>query len=606
VLNISETSATYTAHSVIFYFRHLIGGIMTVQDNAEPTTEKNSGKVSLLWGAVLGALLMAPMIAVFLIGEQLAGLPFVVTDNFDWIARNLPGGLITFGIDTMVDTLIALGFGAELDETAKVAEQMMGVGMFLGAGLLTGIGLFAFMNTRPARPVRNLPGLFVGLGLGVVIFALSNSVNFSSSVPVALSLIWVLMVMVAYGLLLIYAYNTLRDLPTSAESKAEGDVVGLNRRQFLVRFGGATATFTVLGSGLGALLSRDFTQSTTPVAAPLPTDPTLFVDGSGNPLPNADASVLPAPGTRREYTPVADHYRIDIVSGSLPEADEETYRLPITGLVNNPVEWSLEEIRAMPSISEFITMSCISNRIAGSLISTTKWTGVRMQYILDQIDPQEEAVALRITGMDGFDEYVSLDLIRNDDRVMLAYAFDDQPLPQRNGFPLRIHIPDRYGMKQPKWIDGIELVDELGAGYWVRRGWSAEAFVNTTSVIDTVAVEDIYEANDSWFVPIGGMAWSGDRGISQVQVRIDGGEWLDAELRTPMSDRSWTIWRYDWEFTEGRHEFEVRCVEGDGETPQIESPQPTRPDGATGLHSLRNGFTLPNPDDIVVETPTAS
>ena len=48
----------------------------------------------------------------------------------------------------------------------------------------------------------------------------------------------------------------------------------------------------------------------------------------------------------------------------------------------NPVSWTLNEIRAMPSRDDFITMSCISNRVGGSLISTTKWTGVSLQYIL--------------------------------------------------------------------------------------------------------------------------------------------------------------------------------------------------------------------------------
>jgi DMSO/TMAO reductase YedYZ molybdopterin-dependent catalytic subunit len=58
---------------------------------------------------------------------------------------------------------------------------------------------------------------------------------------------------------------------------------------------------------------------------------------------------------------------------------------------------------------------------------------------------------------------------------MLTYAWDGLPLPERQGFPLWIYIPDRYGMKQPKWIDSIEATDHWEPGYWVVRGWDREA-----------------------------------------------------------------------------------------------------------------------------------
>ncbi len=57
-----------------------------------------------------------------------------------------------------------------------------------------------------------------------------------------------------------------------------------------------------------------------------------------------------------------------------------------------------------------------------------------------------------------------------------------------------------------------------------------------------------------------------------------------ARLRSPLSETTWILWRYDWAFTPGDHEFEVRCAEDDG-TPQIESEQGNRPSGATGIHS---------------------
>ena len=101
-----------------------------------------------------------------------------------------------------------------------------------------------------------------------------------------------------------------------------------------------------------------------------------------------------------------------------------------------------------------------------------------------------------------------------------------------------------------------------------------------------MAVRDVIEQDGQRLVPVGGIAFAGARGISQVQVRVDEGPWQDAQLRTPLSETTWVIWRYDWPFVAGDHKFEVRCAEGDG-TPQIETEQGNRPDGATGIHSRK-------------------
>jgi DMSO/TMAO reductase YedYZ molybdopterin-dependent catalytic subunit len=313
------------------------------------------------------------------------------------------------------------------------------------------------------------------------------------------------------------------------------------------------------------------------------------------PLPNADDPVQPAPGTRPEVTPVEEHYRIDI-SLIPPVVREETWVLPFISNLNGAqetlAEFTLDEIKAYESREDYITMSCISNRIAGDLISTTKWTGVSFQRLLQDVPLPESAAFLKITAADGFDETVSLDVIKNDPRVMLAYHWEDKPLTTEHGFPIRIHIPDLYGMKQPKWITGIEVLSEDQEGYWVRRGWDKEARVRATSVIDTVAIDAAYTQDGETRVPIGGIAWSGERGISAVEVQVDDGEWQPAQLRAAISDRTWTVWRYDWAFTEGDHTFSVRCVEGDG-SPQIEADAGVRPMGATGIHSVReNGLTI--------------
>ena len=56
-----------------------------------------------------------------------------------------------------------------------------------------------------------------------------------------------------------------------------------------------------------------------------------------------------------------------------------------------------------------------------------------------------------------------------DDRTLLVYQMNGQPLPVEHGYPLRIYIPNRFGMKQPKWITSLEVIDHEATGYWVER-----------------------------------------------------------------------------------------------------------------------------------------
>jgi DMSO/TMAO reductase YedYZ molybdopterin-dependent catalytic subunit len=299
-------------------------------------------------------------------------------------------------------------------------------------------------------------------------------------------------------------------------------------------------------------------------------------------LPNADDPVEPAPGSRPEYTPLDDHYQIDI-NARPPTITESEWTLPITGLVDSPVSLTLADLQNnYEAMYQFVTLACISNRVGGDLTSTTLWTGASLQQVLADAGISPDATHIEVTSRDGFHESVALDLINSDERIMLAYHWDGKPLKHKHGFPLRIYIPDRYGMKQPKWIEAIDVIEGEAEGFWVVRGWDHDALMLNTSVIDTVAVDSA--GGDPPLIPIGGMAHAGARGISKVEVRVNEGEWVEAALRTPLSDTTWTMWRYDWPFEEGRHVFEVRSTDGEGEV-QTESVRSPRPSGATGIHS---------------------
>jgi len=528
-------------------------------------------------GALIGALLTAPQMAVMLLASQLAAFPFVPFDVFDWITPLLPGPVITFGIDRMIDMLLILRL--DVADTAKSAEQIIAVLLFFFLGVLAGAVFYTVLALRRS-PADRLSGLVLGGLYGLPMVAISLD-RLADGVSPVMAAAWLLALFLGWGLLLSISCRRLSAVPMRAEEDEARSVQVINRRQFLITLGAGAATVTVAGAGLGALLMRDERRSQ---QAELDASMAHQADETIRKVfPNSDDPVVPAPGTRPEYTPVKDHYKV-FIKLTPPEIDGAVWRLPITGLVDHPLLLSLEDIRNnYPAHDQYITLSCISGDLGSTLISTTQWTGARLQDILAEAGVQPEAKYLRITSGDGFYETVSLELIQSDERIMFCYAWDGNNLPVDHGFPLRIWIPDRYGMKQPKWITAVEVTGQYEEGYWVRRGWDEVAQVKTTSVIDTVAVDAIPQEGDQPRVPVGGIAWAGDRGISEVEVRVDGGDWQPAQLRSPLSETTWVIWRYDWIFEPGHHLFEVRCTDGNG-TPQIERRSDVRPSGATGIH----------------------
>ena len=537
-------------------------------------------RLSLATGGLVGALLTVPLLGLMYLANELAGLPFAPYDLFDWVTRVLPGRLVTFGIDMMIDTMLL--FGISVADTAKTAEKVIAVLQFLFMGVVVGAIFFAIMRLRDAQPDLQ-SGLVLGVIVGLPVITISIAIGGSDREPI-LSILWLLALFLAWGVALREGYARLnpdKGLAALPIGQARAAKV-IDRRQFLIRLGGATATITVASTVLGNLLAAAARRE---LEEELAASMAHQSQGSARaPFPNANAPVMPAPGTRPEYTPLKDHYRVFIrVEPTI--IDGATWSLPIMGAVGNPMTLTIDDIRNnYESRDQYVTISCISGRIGTDLISTTQWTGVSVQDVLADVRPNEKARYLHITSGDGFYETVDLDLIASDERIMLAYAWDGNPIPLNHGFPLRIWLPDRYGMKQPKWITGIEVMEEYKQGYWVERGWDEVARVNAVSVIDAVAADAAYQSNGQTLVPVGGIAFAGARGISKVEVRVDGGPWQEAMLRTPLSETTWVIWRYDWPFQAGRHEFEVRCAELDG-TPQIEEERGNRPSGATGIHS---------------------
>lgn len=520
-------------------------------------------------GALAGLLLTAPLLALGHLGWTFAGLPFAPYVLFDRLTRALPGAIVTAGIDSLVAALGALEV-ADTAAAAKTAERVMAVAIFLALGAAVGAALFAMARGGERRAVRL--GALLGAIAGIAVLLAGHGRASASAAAPAVAALWTLVLLAAWGATL---GAVQRRLATAGDRPAAPAVEPLDRRRFLIRLGGASAAFTVGGAVVDLVLGDRG-----------PGAPAAGERWSERHAPPNEASAVePAPGTRPEITSLEEHYRIDINAAS-PSIDVESWRLAVGGLVERPLELTLDELRSYPATELFVTLACISNPVGGDLIGTTRWTGVSLQRLLPDLGLRPEATHLRLRSADGFFETVALATVRADERAMLCYAWDGVPLTAGHGFPLRVYLPDRYGMKQPKWIVSIEALDAWQPGYWVVRGWDREARMEATSVIDTVAIEHATSGGDGTpQVPVGGIAHAGARGISRVEVQLDDGAWREARLRRPLSPLTWVLWRLDLPIEPGEHRLTVRCFDGNGAA-QVVEPSPPHPDGATGLHRV--------------------
>jgi DMSO/TMAO reductase YedYZ molybdopterin-dependent catalytic subunit len=519
-------------------------------------------------GIVLGAAGALGVAVVTAIGLLLAGLPFPPFDLFDWEARVLPGAVLAFTVETIVALVQALHVGPTAT-AAKFAEHALALLQFLVLGALVGVVLVLSVRRRPALGPR--AGALAGAAGALVFGLVRGALGFA--VSPALAVAWLAVVLAGGGALMgVWIRGAAGEGAARPEAAA-----GASRRRVLYWTGlaGLAAAF-----GLAAAAVRrrgggaDAVQGTSAPAEPPPETSGPAVSPDERTLA---ARIEPAPGTRPEVTPVGDFYRVDI--DSLPaRIDASRWRLQVRGLVARPASVSLDDLRALPSVTQAITLSCISNPVGGDLISTGFVTGVPLRELLARVEPRPEATALDMRCADGFYESMAL-ATAMDGRTLLVHTLDGAPLPAEHGAPARVYIPGRYGMKQPKWITSIELSAQALTGYWVERGWDREALVRTTSVVDTP--RDTVRAAGP--VAVGGIAYSGERGISRVEIQVDGGDWQPATLRLPpLSPLTWVQWRATLRLAPGDHTIGVRAYDGSGRL-QVTTPSDTFPSGATGL-----------------------
>jgi hypothetical protein len=276
-------------------------------------------------------------------------------------------------------------------------------------------------------------------------------------------------------------------------------------------------------------------------------------------------------------TPNSEFYRIDTAL-VVPQVSKDSWTLRIGGMVDNPFELTFDDLLARPHVERHVTLSCVSNPIGGDLIGNALWQGVLLKDVLDEAGVQPGATQVVSRSIDGWTAGTPTEIVMDGRDALLAVAMNGEPLPARHGYPVRMVVPGLYGyVSATKWVTEIELTRwEDYDAYWVPRGWSKRGPIKTMSRIDT----DRRGATPG-DVTVGGVAWAIHRGISKVEVRSDGGAWVEADLGGVPSSDTWAQWMARLDLEPGRHMVESRAFDGDG-VPQTEETAPVAPDGAQG------------------------
>ncbi len=402
-----------------------------------------------------------------------------------------------------------------------------------GLALFTAIGVLAAASRPNAGPAAALPSLAGGLVAGAVL-----ALGYLGPRPV------------------------IRDEP--------------GRRRFLWLVGGTLAGAAVVGYvGRQLAARREVIAAREGIRLPAPVSP------APAPPPGADLGI-------RQLAPYATSnatfYRIDTAL-VVPQVPPARWTLRVHGRVRHPFTLTFDQLMARPMVERWVTLACVSNEVGGDLIGNARWLGVPLGELLDEADPLPGADQVVGRSVDGFTCGAPTALLRDGRDALLAIGMNGEPLPLEHGFPARMVVPGLYGyVSACKWVTELELTSFADFdAYWVPRGWSAQAPVKTGSRIDTPRPGGPVRAGQ---VMVAGVAWAQHRGVSRVEVRVDGGPWNEARPAGTVSTDTWRQWSWRWEATPGEHQLQVRATDGTGEV-QTEARADPAPNGATGWHTVR-------------------
>jgi DMSO/TMAO reductase YedYZ molybdopterin-dependent catalytic subunit len=348
---------------------------------------------------------------------------------------------------------------------------------------------------------------------------------------------------------------------------------------------------------------------------PITTSPEFTREEVGLALRNPG---MPLEALRYPVTPSGLHYVL--VHFDIPMLEAAGYELRVDGRVRAPLALSLEDLRTRGAVSMPVMMECAGGGRAhlaprpvsapwhDEAIGCAEWTGTPLRGILEAAGLLDDVVELLFTGHDrGVDQGVEHDYQRSltveeamRDDVLLAYAMNGQPLPPAHGFPLRLIVPDWYGMASVKWLRSITAISEAFDGvqqtglYRYRRSGddpgTPVALKKPRALMAPPGIPEFLSRLRhvrAGLTAIEGRAWSGRDTVARVEFSPDGGRsWADAQLERPVAEHGWTAWSYLWDAEPGVHELCVRATDAAGAVQPLD-PAEAWNQGGYGVNAVQ-------------------
>ncbi len=356
----------------------------------------------------------------------------------------------------------------------------------------------------------------------------------------------------------------------------------VGRRTFLAAAGVVTASGAIMGVG-GTQLRDRGSANTTATGASFPPSPDAkavdsLVEEANGSVVGLTESITPA------VVPNDDYYRIDTAL-FVPSINARDWSLTIDGLVDNPLTLSYDELVERSTTIKPVTLSCVSNEVGGPLVGNAVWQGVPLQDLLEEVGVKPEATQVA-SFADNWSCGFPTAALDDDRTALVAVGMNGEPLPNQHGFPARLVVSGLYGyVSATKWLRRIELTTlEDFDGFWIDKGWAKIAPVKTQARIDVPFPSQEFDGSSP--IDIAGVAWAPNIGVERVEIQVDSGPWIEAELGTSLGPDAWRQWRVKWEGEPGEHVVQVRATRADGEVQTGDVAEPA-PDGATGWHSRR-------------------
>ena len=323
-------------------------------------------------------------------------------------------------------------------------------------------------------------------------------------------------------------------------------------------------------------------------------------------------AAAPLSALRAGPMPVGDFFVRSIFG--VPDVDTDSWTVSISGAVQHPRSLSLEQLQALGDQTRLVTIECAGHgrRLMDPLPEGVPWglgaasvaefTGVPLRRVLELVDPSGDVVEFVFTGADrGTIEHVgelnyafSLDAeVARADGPLLVWAMNNEPLPAEHGGPLRLLVPDHYGMASVKWLTHIDVVDEPYRGYFKERyRFFGHPEMPDGARVDRIRVRSLITdpqdgSNTGAHLDVRGLAWSGFGRIASVAIRVDAGDWLDVEIGRQAFAHDPIAWSRAMSLEPGEHAIAVRATDEAGNTPPIEAPWNKRGYANNAVHEIR-------------------